>query len=367
MMPKATACFVCSMLFAVVCNGQKPKQYVIDSNSFRPRSYICQQTKQGINIDGSLEDEDWQRVPWTELFVDIEGEKKSDPPLTTRVKMLWDSHYIYFGAELEEPHIWGNLRQRDTVIFHDNDFEIFIDPTGDTHHYIEFEINALGTIWDLMITKPYRDNGLVLNGWDIHGIRHAVGINGTINSPADRDSSWTVEVAIPLASVKEACRGWQPRHGDVWRMNFSRVQWHTDIVNGCYVKRTNGEGKKLPEENWVWSPQGVIAMHQPETWGFVQFSGTDAGSPAAPFEMKNDEWVKWALRHIYYRQSDHLNRHGRVASLEELHMVQILCGELVLEPQLMMMGRSYQARIASTQNNGWWCIREDGYVWKESY
>ncbi len=77
MMPKATACFVCSMLFAVVCNGQEPKQYVIDSNSFRPRSYICQQTKQGINIDGSLEDEDWQRVPWTELFVDIEGEKKS--------------------------------------------------------------------------------------------------------------------------------------------------------------------------------------------------------------------------------------------------------------------------------------------------
>lgn len=26
------------------------------------------------------------------------------------------------------------------------------------------------------------------------------------------------------------------------------------------------------EDNWVWSPQGEIAMHLPERWGFLQFS-----------------------------------------------------------------------------------------------
>ena len=31
------------------------------------------------------------------------------------------------------------------MIFYDNDFEVFLDPNGDTHEYYELEINALGT------------------------------------------------------------------------------------------------------------------------------------------------------------------------------------------------------------------------------
>jgi hypothetical protein len=27
----------------------------------------------------------------------------------------------------------------------------------------------------------------------------------------------------------------------------------------------------LKEDNWVWSPQGVVDMHVPEHWGHVQF------------------------------------------------------------------------------------------------
>ncbi len=32
------------------------------------------------------------------------------------------------------------------------------------------------------------------------------------------------------------------------------------------------------EDNWVWSPQGVIDMHRPESWGIVQFSTAAPGS-----------------------------------------------------------------------------------------
>ena len=31
-------------------------------------------------------------------------------------------------------------------------------------------------------------------------------------------------------------------------------------------------GKYLSEYNWVWSQQNVINMHEPEKWGFVQFT-----------------------------------------------------------------------------------------------
>ena len=56
--------------------------------------------------------------------------------------MLWDDQFFYVGAELEEPHVWATLTERDSVIFHDNDFEVFIDPDGDTHLYYELEMNA---------------------------------------------------------------------------------------------------------------------------------------------------------------------------------------------------------------------------------
>ena len=58
-----------------------------------------------------------------------------------------------------------------------------------------------------------------------------------------------------------------PAVGDDWRVNFSRVQWHHDVVDGHYVKR-----KHVPEDNWVWSPQGVVDMHQPEHWGVGTFA-----------------------------------------------------------------------------------------------
>ena len=39
--------------------------------------------------------------------------------------------YFFVAAEMVEPHLWGTLTERDAVIYHDNDFEVFIDPDGD--------------------------------------------------------------------------------------------------------------------------------------------------------------------------------------------------------------------------------------------
>ena len=59
--------------------------------------------------------------------------------------MLWDETNLYIAAELTETHIWSTLTRHDTIVFLDNDFEVFIDPDNDTHHYFEIEINAAGT------------------------------------------------------------------------------------------------------------------------------------------------------------------------------------------------------------------------------
>jgi hypothetical protein len=244
------------------------------------RSYVCYQSPGPITVDGLLDDPAWQSAPWSEVFVDILGDTVPAPPLRTRFKLLWDSTYLYVAAELEEPHVWATITERDAVIYRDNDFEVFIDPDADARNYYEIEINALGTVWDLLLVRPYRDGGPAVTSWDIPGLRSAVRVEGTLNDPSDHDRGWTVEMAIPWdVLVEHAEEQRPPRDGDEWRVNFSRVQWDLDVVDGEYRKAIDpSTNRPRREHNWVWSPQGAVNMHLPERWGTVQFR--DAG-PAA--------------------------------------------------------------------------------------
>jgi hypothetical protein len=142
----------------------------------------------------------------------------------------------------------------------------FLDPDGDTHNYFELEINAFETVWDLLLLKPYRDQGKVaVDSWDIPGLISKVAIDGSLNKSNDRDKSWSVEIAIPWKALEECAPNFHPKDGEQWKVNFSRVQWDVEILDNQYVKTD------MPEFNWVWSPQGLINMHYPEMWGLVQF------------------------------------------------------------------------------------------------
>ncbi len=261
-----------------------------------PQKYVAQKTIQALAIDGIDGEMAWQAAPWSSPFIDIEG--AVEPKYASQMKMLWDTEYLYFFAKMEEPHVWGTLKQRDTVVFYNNDFEIFIDPDGDTHNYMEFEMNALNTVWDLFLTKPYRNSGRVLNGWDIAGLKTAVQVKGTLNNPTDSDMGWSVEIAMPWTALLEAANPKSIPVNHFWRINFSRVNWQF-VHNGAHYSRKKGlDGKFLPEYNWVWSPQGVINMHEPEHWGYVFFSDKQQGN-LADFEIPKPEHVKWHLYDHY--------------------------------------------------------------------
>jgi hypothetical protein len=277
-----------------------------------PESYVAYFANAPIDIDGRLDESAWNAAAWTSEFVDIEGPARESPRFSTKAKMLWDSTYFYVAAEMEEPHVWGTLTRRDAVIYHDNDFEVFIDPDSDTHEYYELEINALGTEWDLFLVKPYRDGGPALNAWDIQGLETAVFIDGTLNDPSDTDEGWSVEIAIPWIVLAEAAhRDAPPKGGDQWRVNFSRVEWRADIVDGRYEKIEEPRpGRSRPEDNWVWSPQGLIAMHYPEMWGLVQFSTVFAGGGEEEFVRDVRDEARWLLRQVYYREHSWYASHG---------------------------------------------------------
>ncbi len=283
--------------------------YAQNKNDELPKAYIAYHTNEEINIDGKGNEAAWEKANWTDDFIDIEGVKK--PKYKTHIKMLWSDSHLYFYAELEEPHIWADITKRDAIVFYNNDFEIFIDPNGDTHNYYELEMNALNTIWDLFITKPYRDHGLVLNNWDYKNIKTAVHIDGTLNDPRDEDKKWSIEIAILWKDINETYTNEIiTAKGKTWRINFSRVNWDFVIVNGKYQRKKDKKTNAyLHEYNWVWSPQGVINMHEPEKWGYVFFSEKNIGEKDV-FTYGKDELIKKKLYEIYRLQRRYYSKHG---------------------------------------------------------
>jgi hypothetical protein len=328
-----------------------------------PQGYVCYHTTAPITIDGSLNESDWQRAPWTRDFADIEGEVKPKPRFRTRAKMLWDDQNFYIAAELEEPHVWATLTNHDSVIFQDNDFEVFMDPNGDSHEYYEIEINALNTEWDLFLPKPYKDQGSARNEWEIPGLKTAVHVHGTRNDARDTDQGWSVEFAFPWKALAQyAHRRCPPRDGDQWRINFSRVEWQIRIVDGKYVKVPN-----TPEDNWVWSPQGIVDMHRPEKWGYVQFTRQPVGTVA--FVPDRSMPARNALQEIYYAQRTYVAaNHHYAASLEDLGLAGMSIQGLTRLPALKLTKDGYEATAETQLPKGRserWHIRQDALVWRK--
>jgi hypothetical protein len=267
---------------------------------------------------------------------------------------------------MEEPDLWATLTARDSVIFQDNDFEVFIDPDGDTHAYYELEINALGTVWDLMLIKPYRDGGPAIHAWDIAGLQSGVDVRGTLNRPGDNDAGWSVEIAMPWNILREAAPARKPpQPGDHWRMNFSRVQWHLDVADGRYSRRFKPGSTKdlLPENNWVWSAQGAINMHMPERWGLVQFARVAAGAGTEAFVDDPNERVRWALRRLYYRQRDARATNGRYAlTLDALGPQDIRVEGLDFRPSMNATASTYEISAPGFRGAALH-INHDGRVW----
>ena len=283
--------FLFFSLSLINCNNSDTLELDINDKIILPKHYIVNKINDQINIDGKDDELAWSNAIYTDDFIDIEGDKI--PSQKTNVKMLWDDKFLYVFAKLYENHIWGDITKRDEVIYYNNDFEVFINPNDDVFSYGEIEINALGTEWDLFLNRPYRLKGKADSSWDINGLKSAVYINGTLNDPNDLDDYWTVEIAIPLKEIEKLNKSGKDEKvisGDVWRINFSRVNWDFEINNGVYSRKKEN-GKYLPEYNWVWSPQGIINMHVPENWGYLVFSEKNE-----VFNMTN----KLITQHILY-------------------------------------------------------------------
>ena len=123
-------------------------------NRQEPARYTCYRAAGPIHINGKLDDPSWELAPKSGPFVDI---VTGEPGwFDTRVALLWDDDYLYFGFWVQETDVWGTLTERDSRICEENDVEVFI---AGGNAYYEFEINALNTVYEVFwiwkdILKP---------------------------------------------------------------------------------------------------------------------------------------------------------------------------------------------------------------------
>ena len=216
-----------------------------------------------------------------------------------------------------------------------------------------------------MLTKPYRDGGTAIDSWDIQELATGINVRGTLNDARDTDEGWTVELALPWSVLEEcAHKPAPPEDGDQWRVNFSRVEWRTEAVDDEYVKVTDPEtGKSLPEDNWVWSPQGLINMHYPEMWGFVQFSTAPAGDSEVAFVPDRNHRERQTLFEIYYAEREHHGNNGAYTdSLAELGLPEPRRTVLLWPPSIAVTPGMFEARIG-THDGGTLHISHDGHIW----
>jgi len=157
-------------------------------------------------IDGILNDPCWQNIKAFSANQDKNfGEQVS---VKTDVKIAYDEKYFYLSVICEEPFmnkVRDSCKKHDGDVFEENDIELFFDPTNNRKDYKQVLVNSLGTVMDLD-----RVNGKNNIEWN----------SDTVVATQKNKNSWTLELRIPLKSLKSH----ELRLGEIWGFNICRVR-----------------------------------------------------------------------------------------------------------------------------------------------
>ncbi len=192
-----------------------------------PLEYVCKYTPSPIKIDGRLEDPIWNTADNVRFYVPKTLEA---PTSRTDAKLLWDDEYLYVGFRAYDKDIWSYLKEHNSQTCTEDCLEVFFKPCEDQDTYYNFEINALGTVYDAMTLKRGAGQHRWAM-WDCENLKLAVKIMGDINNPSVVDECWEMEIGIPFASLP-SLKGTIPKLGDTWRFHVARYDYSIHLPYG---------------------------------------------------------------------------------------------------------------------------------------
>ncbi len=190
----------------------------VDNSGYQAEAH---RTFGSIEIDGDLNEPDWQEATPVGQFSQVEPDAGEPMTLPTEVRILYDQENIYFGFtcfDSDVSKIIANDMRRDARELHENDnVFLILDTYNDKRSGVAFRLNALGAVQDTAINN----SGDSFNrDWDA-----VVDCQSQIHS--DR---WTSEISIPFGQLR-----FKESEQMTWGLNLSRG-----------IRRTNEEGTWAP-------------------------------------------------------------------------------------------------------------------------
>ncbi len=260
--------------------------------------YRARRIDDSIIIDGDTDKPIWREASWSKRFVDM---VTGDPGMYhTQCAILWNETHLYLAFKAEEPFLEAKLTERDSIIFLENDLEVFIDG-GDC--YYELEVNAANTIYEVFFIwkdayqrggrfdtaqfDVHQDGAYTFGGdydrtgasfwkgthprgirwaftqYDMPGLQTAVQLDGSLNDHSDIDEGWSLEIGIPWQSLELLADGRSipPTDGDIWRMFLGRFQ-----------KLVTGGKEVTPHPAMSLNSHGIYDTHLPSKWSRIRFT-----------------------------------------------------------------------------------------------
>lgn len=188
--------------------------------------YTIKRVNQGIEIDGVVDEADWERTapiyfafPWSDL--------RKDGRQGTVARMLWDSENLYISYVCDDPYLDAQVTEHDGPVYKEDAVEVFAAPGEDIRSYFGYEMNINAALLDYMAFGGGEEwTEKIRPAWQSEGVRIATTHDGTLNDHADTDQGWSLEVAIPFANFRHLGGRVPPQPGEMWRLNLNRTAGH---------------------------------------------------------------------------------------------------------------------------------------------
>jgi glucose/arabinose dehydrogenase/mono/diheme cytochrome c family protein len=189
-----------------------------------PVDFECRWAMTPPVIDGQLDDECWKsaelidqfRLPWLQ-------EKNRAAKTATRARLLWDQDYLFFAADLDDGDLFADVTEHDGKTWDNDVFELFFKPDLKKTAYYEFQVNAAGTVMDVLMPAREPNSFEKYRKADDFHIHARVQLRGTLNQRDDKDTGWTVEGRIPWLDLVKT--GGRPTVNDVWKFALCRYDY----------------------------------------------------------------------------------------------------------------------------------------------
>ncbi len=241
--------------------------------------YRAPRTVDAIRIDGKLDEFSWAAAPRVGPFRPIR-DPQARPRFATEAAVVWDAENLYVAFACRDADPWSRMSRRDEHLWLEEVVEVFLDPNGDGENYAEVEVNPENVVVDLLIPRPRAAPVEQTVLWNIDGLETAVGRHA---------AGWTVEIAIPWASLAAAGARAAPSPGERWRAGLYRIKRPggaekadriatlAEELQQASADRKAAIEEKLRElrssdEFTAWSPtRPERGYHDPERFGILEF------------------------------------------------------------------------------------------------